>query len=76
MVLVLQAADVLVPPSAEDRRTDAQKAFWKATHDRIEKFIPGFLEDVIPRAPPQRITIHGSVPSGTTTEAPPTTAAP
>ena len=54
VVLVMNAADILVPPpsAGEDRRTERQRALWDATHERIERFLPGFLPEVVPAPPP------------------------
>lgn len=50
----MNATGSLVPPllGGEDARDDRQKALWAATHERIERFLPGFLADVLPPAPP------------------------
>ncbi|CAK5279479.1 unnamed protein product [Mycena citricolor] len=48
VVLVLHAAQILVPPSADDQRDARQKTFWTASQERIERFLPGFLASVIP----------------------------
>ena len=47
VVLVMNAADILVPPSQEDQR-DEQRALWTATQARLDRFLPGFLTEVIP----------------------------
>lgn len=49
-ILVLGAAGILLPPSAsgEDTRDERQKSFWNATHERIERFLPKFLDEIIP----------------------------
>ncbi|GJE86958.1 Sec7-domain-containing protein [Phanerochaete sordida] len=54
VVLVMNATGSLVPPPAggDDTRDDRQKALWAATHERIERFLPGFLADVLPPTPP------------------------
>lgn len=49
----MHAAGILLPPLAEehgDSRDEGQ--LWHITHDKIEQFIPGFIENVIPRSPP------------------------
>ncbi|KAJ6618317.1 hypothetical protein B0H10DRAFT_1795581 [Mycena sp. CBHHK59/15] len=51
VVLVMNAAQILVPPSEEDTRDDRQRTLWNATNERMERFLPGFLKDVIPQAP-------------------------
>jgi golgi-specific brefeldin A-resistance guanine nucleotide exchange factor 1 len=48
VVLVMNATQILVPPSSPDERTDRQKTMWTATQERMERFLPGFLADVIP----------------------------
>ncbi|KAI0080604.1 Sec7-domain-containing protein [Panus rudis PR-1116 ss-1] len=51
VLLVMNATNLLVPPpSGEDTRDHRQKALWAATHERIERFLPGFLSEVIPSA--------------------------
>jgi brefeldin A-resistance guanine nucleotide exchange factor 1 len=47
VVLVMNATGVLVPPSPNDTRSDRQQALWAASQERIERFLPGFLEAVI-----------------------------
>lgn len=53
VILVMHAAGMLLPPLAEehgDSRNEGQ--LWHITHDKIEQFIPGFIESVIPLSPP------------------------
>jgi brefeldin A-resistance guanine nucleotide exchange factor 1 len=60
VVLVMNAAEILVPPSAGDHRDEQQRTLWTVTHERMERFLPGFLAEVIsippvaPSASPQR----------------------
>ncbi|KAJ7197212.1 hypothetical protein GGX14DRAFT_471834 [Mycena pura] len=49
VILVLHAAQILVPPSADDKRDDGQRTLWNATNERIERFLPGFIASVIPQ---------------------------
>ncbi|KAJ7445765.1 hypothetical protein B0H11DRAFT_2162552 [Mycena galericulata] len=51
VVLVMHAAQILVPPSADDKRDDRQRTLWTATHERVERFLPGFIASVIPEEP-------------------------
>ncbi|KAG8901826.1 GDP/GTP exchange factor for ARF [Tulasnella sp. 403] len=51
VVLVLHAAQILQPPS-HDARTPAQVEFWQSTHERMERFLPGFLEELVPSEVP------------------------
>lgn len=48
VVLVMNAANILVPPSQEDQRDEHQRTLWTATQARLERFLPGFLTEVIP----------------------------
>lgn len=52
VVLVMNAVGILVPPSSvdNDERDERQRTLWTATQERMERFLPGFLGDVI--APP------------------------
>ncbi|CAA7267940.1 unnamed protein product [Cyclocybe aegerita] len=46
ILLVMNAVGILVPPgSGQD---ELQKTLWLNTHERMERFLPGFLTDVIP----------------------------
>ncbi|KAJ7702369.1 hypothetical protein B0H17DRAFT_1167206 [Mycena rosella] len=51
VVLVMHAAQILVPPSADDKRDDRQRTLWNATNERVERFLPGFIGSVIPQEP-------------------------
>lgn len=44
----MNAAGILVPPSSDDERDEQQQTLWTATQERMERFLPGFLTDVIP----------------------------
>ncbi|KAF8636714.1 hypothetical protein AX17_003517 [Amanita inopinata Kibby_2008] len=60
VVLVMHAANILVPPatSGEDTRDERQRTLWAATHERVERFLPGFLSEVIPPlASPEPVNI-------------------
>ena len=52
MILVMNAMDILVPPPTPDTRDQRAKDIWNATHERIERFLPGFLDEVVPTPPP------------------------
>ncbi|KAH9951281.1 Sec7-domain-containing protein [Amylocystis lapponica] len=53
VVLVMNATGLLVPPSDPDELRDSrQKELWAATQERIERFLPGFLADVVPAPTP------------------------
>ncbi|KAG6832717.1 hypothetical protein H0H92_012289 [Tricholoma furcatifolium] len=49
VLLVMNAAGILVPPSEPDTRNERQQTLWTATHERMERFLPGFLAEVIPQ---------------------------
>ncbi|KAI0709041.1 Sec7-domain-containing protein [Earliella scabrosa] len=58
VLLVMNATGLLVPPSSpEDDRGERQVALWAATHERIERFLPGFLDEIIPAPPPKSATV-------------------
>ncbi|KAF8810722.1 Sec7 domain-containing protein [Phlegmacium glaucopus] len=46
VLLVMNAVGILVPP--ESHQDDLQKTLWLNTHERMERFLPGFLTDIIP----------------------------
>ena len=50
VLLVLNAGNILVPPppGEVDERDARQQTLWTATHERLERFLPGFLASVIP----------------------------
>jgi len=47
----MNATGILVPPPIDndDARQDRQRTLWSATYERIEQFLPGFLDDIVPR---------------------------
>ncbi|KAJ8519864.1 hypothetical protein ONZ45_g3215 [Pleurotus djamor] len=47
VLLVMNAAGLLVPPTENDQRTEQQRTLWTATHERMERFLPGFLSDIV-----------------------------
>ncbi|QRV74795.1 Sec7 guanine nucleotide exchange factor [Ceratobasidium sp. AG-Ba] len=52
VVLVMNANGVLVPPETPDAQSEAQQELWADTHAKIDSFLPGFMEDLFPPAPP------------------------
>lgn len=50
VVLVMHSSGLLVPPPAEgsDKRSSEQKELWLHSAGRIERILPGFLEEAIP----------------------------
>ncbi|KAN0075361.1 hypothetical protein V8E55_011384 [Tylopilus felleus] len=64
VVLVMNAASILVPPPAsEDDRDEQQRTMWTATQARLERFLPGFLADVV-TVPQQRPSADSKHVSG------------
>ena len=55
---------LVAPPvnESEDQRDARQKALWAATHERIERFLPGFLTEVLPPPPPAPAPVPPAVP--------------
>ncbi|KAG6909836.1 hypothetical protein DXG01_015109 [Tephrocybe rancida] len=51
VLLVMNAAGILVPPSEPDTRDERQRTLWTATQERMERFLPGFLIELIPQTP-------------------------
>ncbi|KAJ4488408.1 hypothetical protein J3R30DRAFT_3435649 [Lentinula aciculospora] len=48
VLLVMNATQILVPPSSDDQRTERHRTLWSMTLERMERFLPGFLTEVIP----------------------------
>lgn len=61
----MHATGLLVPPSEDDQRDARQKSLWAATHERIERFLPGFLADIIPSPPPPPLPVPQEAPQAT-----------
>ncbi|WWC66365.1 uncharacterized protein I206_100266 [Kwoniella pini CBS 10737] len=54
VVLVMHSSKLLVPPSpndTEDKRTPDQIELWNKSVERIERVLPGFLDEAIPPPP-------------------------
>ncbi|KAI0256486.1 Sec7-domain-containing protein [Lactifluus subvellereus] len=69
VILVMHAAGILVPPLAVehgDTRDELQRQLWHVTHDKIERFMPGFMESVIPLS---SATVRSSIEPSTTAAA-------
>jgi len=66
VILVMNAAEILVPPSADDHRDERQRTLWSATLERMERFLPGFLAEII-SIPPVSSTPPQRAPSPTVT---------
>jgi len=59
VILVMNAAEILVPPSADDHRDERQRTLWSATQERMDRFLPGFLAEIIsPSTPLQETPSH------------------
>ena len=76
VILVMHAAGMLLPPLAEEHG-DLQKnegQLWHITHDKIEQFIPGFIEGIVPLSQPVPSSVEPSTtstPSAEKLELPP-----
>lgn len=55
VILVMNAAGLLVPPAEPDLRTEKQQRLWATTEERLERFVPKFLGSVIGTAPKTRV---------------------
>jgi len=67
VILVMQSAGILVPPTVAERsdpRDEPNRLLWQITHDKIEQFMPGFIESVIP--PPPVTVVPSTGPSAIT----------
>lgn len=53
VVLVMNASGLLVQPESPDTRSELQQELWQDTVDKIERFLPGFMEELFPPPPPQ-----------------------
>ena len=47
----MNATGILVRDAKDDN--PIQRDLWTASHERLEKFLPGFLDEIIPPAPQQ-----------------------
>lgn len=47
----MNASDLLVAQGVPDR-TERQQQLWDATHERMERFLPGFLDEIVPPIEP------------------------
>jgi len=54
VILVMNAAGLLVPPTEPDLRTEKEQQLWATTEERLERFVPKFLGSVIRAAPETR----------------------
>ena len=71
----MHAAGMLLPPLGEEHGDSRNEGrLWHITHDKIEQFIPGFIESVIPLSPPVPCPIElsaTSVPTAEVLDSPP-----
>ena len=56
VILVMNAAGLLVPPTEPDLRTEKQQQLWATTEERLERFVPKFLGSVIGAGPKARVS--------------------
>lgn len=60
----MNAAGILVPPPlGDDDRDELQRTLWTTTQERLERFLPGFLTEVISMPPPAALdpSLHNSL---------------
>ena len=48
VLLIMHSSDMLVPPSDPDVRDDQQQLLWNETNQRLSRFLPGLLDELIP----------------------------
>jgi len=65
VILVMHAAGILAVEHG-DTRDELQRQLWHVTHDKIERFMPGFMESVIPLS---SATVPSSIEPSTTATA-------
>lgn len=47
VILVMHSSNMLVPPpEGEDTRSEEQKKLWQDSSERIERILPGFLQEI------------------------------
>ncbi|KAI8998783.1 Sec7-domain-containing protein [Trametes punicea] len=63
VLLVMNATSLLIPPTSPETRNERQVSLWAATHERIERFLPGFLDEIIPTPPLQPASQAAPVPN-------------
>ncbi len=55
LALVMYSSQLLIPPPAgQDTRTGEQQELWAASAPRIERMVPGFLDEALAPAPEPR----------------------
>jgi golgi-specific brefeldin A-resistance guanine nucleotide exchange factor 1 len=59
MLLVMQASGALIPPQTPEDRSEELQKRWDLTLEQMDRFLPGFLFEVIP--PPVADTSEPSV---------------
>lgn len=58
----MQSSGLLAPPTTPDTRTEKQKLLWSTAYNRIERFLPGFLNEVIPTPAPTVMPVEATEP--------------
>jgi golgi-specific brefeldin A-resistance guanine nucleotide exchange factor 1 len=48
MLLVMQASGALIPPQIPEDRSEELRTRWDLTLEQMDRFLPGFLFEVIP----------------------------
>jgi brefeldin A-resistance guanine nucleotide exchange factor 1 len=72
----MQSSGLLAPPTTPDDRTEKQKLLWSTAYNRIERFLPGFLNEVIPPPAPTVTPVESAEPAAEPQLQPPAEVAP
>lgn len=51
----MNATGLLIQPMHPEIRDERQKQLWDATFERIQRFLPGFLMEVLPEPMPAHL---------------------
>jgi len=57
----MQASDILVTPNEFASEDDIRHSLWDGTLDRMDAFLPGFMDEVFP-PPPSPLPVQSPIP--------------
>jgi golgi-specific brefeldin A-resistance guanine nucleotide exchange factor 1 len=63
----MQASGALLPPREPDDRSQDLQQRWKSTQERLDQFLPGFLQEIIPSESVQSQPIAEKAPAAPAT---------
>jgi brefeldin A-resistance guanine nucleotide exchange factor 1 len=66
ILLVMSSGGQLVPPPSEgdeDERSESQRKLWAETWERLHKFLPDLMPEVLPQAPSKPQSAKGVAPA-------------